>query len=269
MKIALTGASGLVGRHLARAVRDAGHQLLPLEGWRLGQPADLGGADALIHAAFSHVPGRYRGGEGDDPEGFRRANLDGSARLFEQARAQGVAHVVFLSSRAVYDGWPAGTPLPDGTPARPASLYGQVKAGAEAALAALDAPGFATASLRATGVYGPGPGHKWAALFQDYLSGRPVAPRRGTELHGDDLAQAALMLLAQGERGTFNVSDLLLDRRALLAEVAALTGCTHPLPAADETPVSEMGCARLHAMGWQPRGIAGLRAALPGMLAAM
>ena len=44
----------------------------------------------FVHAAFAHVPGKYRGGEGDDPHGFRRANLDGSVRLFEAAKDAGV-----------------------------------------------------------------------------------------------------------------------------------------------------------------------------------
>jgi UDP-glucose 4-epimerase len=44
------------------------------------------GTDAVVHAAFDHLPGRYRGGEGDDPARFRRINLDGSVRLFESAK---------------------------------------------------------------------------------------------------------------------------------------------------------------------------------------
>lgn len=43
MKIALTGASGLVGRWIARAAHAAGHDIDPLPGWRLGQPVDLTG----------------------------------------------------------------------------------------------------------------------------------------------------------------------------------------------------------------------------------
>ena len=266
MRIALTGASGLVGRFLSRAFRAEGHQVDPLPGWRLGQPAPLRGCAALVHAGFAHVPGRYRGGEGDDPDRFVALNRDGSLRLFEQAKAAGVGQVVFLSSRAVYDARPAGTPLPDGTPPAPASLYGRVKAEAEAGLAALDAKGFATASLRATGVYGPGPGHKWTGLFADYLAGRPVAPRLGTELHGDDLAAAVLLILRSGARGAFNASDLVLDRHDLLAEVQRLTGCPHPPPPRAADPVSIMSCERLAALGWRPGGWARLRDSLPAML---
>ncbi|KGJ22467.1 NAD-dependent epimerase/dehydratase family protein [Paracoccus sanguinis] len=266
MKVALTGASGLVGRFLARGLAAAGHAVDPLPGWRLGQPAPLEGCAALVHAAFAHVPGKYRGGEGDDPHRFVALNRDASLRLFAEAKAAGVGQVVFLSSRAVHDGRPEGTPLPDGTPPLPASLYGRVKAEAEAGLAALDGPGFATASLRATGVYGPGAGHKWEGLFADYRAGRSIAPRRGTEVHGDDLAAALTLVLDRQGRGSFHVSDLLVDRHDLLSEVQRLTGCPHAPPPRAETPVSQMGCARLTALGWRPRGWPGLVAALPGML---
>ena len=271
MRIAVTGASGQVGHFIARAARAAGHQVVTWPGWRLGQPAALDGCDALVHAAFAHAAGKYRGGEGDDPAGFVAANLDGAVALFHDARAAGIGRAVFLSSRAVYDGYPAGTPLPDGTPARPANLYGRVKRDAEDALAALDRPGFATTSLRATGIYGPGPlrrdRHKWDGLFADYLAGRPISPRVATELHGDDLAAAVLLVLERRARGTFNASDLILDRHDLLAQVAALTGCTHPPPPrADTAGLSVMSCGRLERLGWRPGGMGRLRQDLRVML---
>lgn len=261
MRIAVTGATGIVGGLMVQAARAAGHAVDPLPGWRLGQPAPLDGCDAVIHAALAHAPGRYRGGEGDDPAAFVTANRDGTLRLFEDAERAG-ARVVFLSSRAVYDGWPAGTALPDGTPARPDSLYGQVKAQAESALP----PG--GAALRATGVYGPGRANKWAPLFADYRAGRPVASRVATEVHGADLAHAALLVLDRAAMGVFNVSDLVLDRHDLLARVQRLTGCPHPPPPrADARALSVMGCARLAALGWRPGGLALLGATLPALLA--
>lgn len=266
MRIAVTGASGIVGGFIAAAARSAGHQVDTLPGWRLGQPAQLDGCGALVHAGFAHAPGKYRGGEGDDPAGFVASNLDGTLRLFADARAQGVGQVVFLSSRAVHDGHPAGTLLPDGTPVRPEGLYGQVKAQAEAALAGMH--GLAGASIRATGVYGRGQGNKWAGLFRDYLSGRAIAPRVATELHGGDLAAAVLLVIARRGTGAFNASDIVLDRRDLLGRVAALTGCRHPLPpAADASRLSVMTCERLRALGWRPGGMARLDAELPLMLA--
>ncbi|MFV0300134.1 MAG: NAD-dependent epimerase/dehydratase family protein [Paracoccus sp. (in: a-proteobacteria)] len=264
MRIALTGATGIVGGFLARAIRAAGHELNPLPGYRLGDAPDLSGHDALIHAAFAHVPGRYRDGEGDDPEGFRRLNLDGSIRLFETAACAGVGHVLFLSSRAIHDGHPPGTRLADDLPPAPVNLYGEVKAGAEAALARLPLRGV---SLRATGVYGSGRANKWRGVFGDYLAGRPVAPRVATEVHGDDLARAALLALRSDAPATLNVSDLVLDRRDLLAEVSGLTGSRHPLPPrADAGALRVPDCGGLAALGWRPGGMDLLRATLPSLL---
>lgn len=263
MRIALTGASGIVGGFVARAARAAGHVVAPLDGYRLGDDPDLRGHDALVHCAFAHAPGRYRGGEGDDPDAFLRLNRDGTFRLFDAAVRGGVERVVFLSSRAVHDGYPAGTPLTDGLPSRPTNLYGRIKADAEACLGALPLTGTA---IRSTGVYGhPG---KWRDLFGDYLAGRPVTPRVATEVHGDDLAAAILLLLARPDPPTqANCSDLVLDRRDLLAEVQALTGCPHPLPArADPAPLRVQICEALRAMGWQPGGALKLRASLPHLL---
>jgi len=274
MRVLVTGGGGLVGRFivaaaLARGARvtvtgrsapdlRAGVGFLP---WALDAAAPpLDGVDLLVHAAFSHLPGRYRGGEGDDPDGFRRFNVDGTARLFERARRDGVGRVVFVSSRAVYDGLPAGVALDEEAALAPDSLYGEVKRAGEAALAAT----CGGASLRVTGVYGPGPGHKWTGLFEDYLAGRANAPRRATEVAGLDLAAAVFLPLS----GVYNVSDLVLDRRDLLTEVQRLTGCAHPLPPPSTEPVREMETARLRAEGWVPGGMAQLRALLPAMLPA-
>ncbi|WP_347139741.1 NAD(P)-dependent oxidoreductase [Paracoccus sp. SSK6] len=266
MRIALTGASGIVGGFVLRAAQAAGHQVTHLDrstGFHLGDALDLSGHDALIHCAFAHAPGRYRGGEGDDPASFLRLNGDGTRRLFDTAVRDGVERVIFLSSRAVHDGYLPGTALPDDLPARPANLYGQVKAAAEVYLASLPVMGTA---IRATGVYGLP--EKWRDLFSDYLAGRPLPPRIATEVHGDDLAAAILLLLSQPDPPTqVNCSDLILDRHDLLAEVQALTGCPHPLPArADPAPLRVQDCARLHALGWHPGGMAKLRATLPHLL---
>ncbi|MCE6953338.1 NAD(P)-dependent oxidoreductase [Cereibacter sphaeroides] len=271
MRLALTGAGGFVGRFIAEAARAAGHELVLLSRRPTGLPGEhrafdllappppLGDVDALVHCAFLHVPGRYRGGEGEDPDTFRRANLDGSLRLFD---AMGGRRIVFLSSRAVFDGYPAGTLLPETLAPRPDGLYGEVKVAAEKALAALQG-----ASLRATGVYGPGPQHKWRDLFGDFLAGRPIAPRVATEVHGADLAAAALLLVERPEAGAFHASDLLLDRHDLLAEVARLTGSDRaPPPRADAARVSRLECRRLAALGWRPGGWDLLRSSLGSMI---
>ncbi len=274
MRVLVTGGGGLVGQFIVAAALSRGAQVavtgrkapdlpagvgfLP---WSLdAAPPPLDCVDLLVHAAFSHLPGRYRGGEGDDPDSFRRLNVDGTARLFERARRDGVGRVVFLSSRAVYDGLAPGVALDEEAALAPDSLYGEVKRAGEAALAAT----CGGAALRVTGVYGPGPGHKWTGLFEDYLAGRPIAPRRATEVAGPDLATAVFLPLS----GVCNVSDLVLDRHDLLTEVQRLTGCAHPPPPRSQDPLREMETARARAAGWAPGGMALLRALLPEMLRA-
>ena len=266
MHVLLTGASGSVGRFLRPALEVAGHRVTTLGrrpgdvAWDLGEAApQLPPADALVHAALAHVPGAYRGGEGDDPAGFRRLNLDGTRRLFD---AVGAARIVFLSSRAVYGDHRRGEVLRETDAAAPDSLYGTVKLEAEAALGARGS------AVRATGVYGGWP-HKWEGLFASYLAGEPVAPRAATEIHGDDLAAAVVLLLGVGvPAGAFNASDILLDRHDLLARVARLTGSPHaPPPRAPEPPPGAMATDRLRALGWRPGGLARLDAFLSEVLA--
>ncbi|WP_210529015.1 NAD-dependent epimerase/dehydratase family protein [Rubellimicrobium arenae] len=259
MRIAVTGATGLVGQFIVAGALAAGHQVVALgrspsphggehRPWTFHDPAPFDDCDALVHAAFAHVPGRYRGGEGDDPAGFLRTNLDGTLRLFEEARGR---RTVFLSSRAVYDGFPAGSLLTEDLPLAPDSLYGQVKLRAEEALASLGGT-----SLRATGVYGPpapGQRHKWADLFDSFAQGGEIAPACGTEVHGADLARAVLLLL-DAAPGAYNCSDLVLDRRDLLDRWSGITGVEGQRPAASVKVPNVMDCARLRALGWTPGG---------------
>src|SRR5690606_27662555 len=106
----VSGGTGYVGRFIVEGLLKAGHQVLvlgrmsPAEGFFSAPvafaPLDLdsgkvdpdlfASASFFVHAAFDHVPGKYRGGEGDDPAAFRRRNLEGSVALFEEAKAAGV-----------------------------------------------------------------------------------------------------------------------------------------------------------------------------------
>lgn len=283
MRVLITGASGAVGRFILPALREAGHEPVVLGRtemagagflrWQLGEPVVLPEAGALVHAAFDHVPGLYRGGEGDDPEGFWRRNVEGTRRLFEAALARGVTRVVFLSSRAAYGDAAPGASLRETDPGAGGTLYGQAKHATEQMLDAFADQGMRPVSLRATGVYGLAPGagaHKWTGLFRSYLAGETIAPRVATEVHGADLAAAVTLSLSKVEtERLYNVSDIVLDRHDLLGRVARLTGCTHPAPApGDPAGLAIMATDRLRALGWTPGGTARLDADLPALVAA-
>lgn len=294
MHILLTGGTGQVGRFIAARLRRDGHQLtflsrtppqlepeLDLEPgghleagpdghvvWDLaaGQ-VDLPPADVLIHCALSHVPGKYRGGEGDDPHGFIHLNVEGTQALFDSARTSGINHCVFLSSRAVYteaDNWAV---LTEASGTEPRSLYGQVKRAGEDALHLLCEGPFRGTVLRATGVYGcppGGSGHKWDALFADFAAGKTILPRLGTEVHGEDLAAA--VAVAVGKRPEqaspfeiYNVSDQLVDRQDLLKLYQDVHAVSGRLPQRAPGPVGVMDVAKLVRLGWAPGGKAKLQ----------
>jgi nucleoside-diphosphate-sugar epimerase len=284
MKVLVSGGTGLVGRYIVEELLSAGYHVAvggrsPPQPGLFAQPVafvplsldpsgNQSGAfdDAyfFVHAAFNHIPGKYRGGEGDDAEGFRRLNLDGTVKLFETAKQAGIRRCIFLSSRAIYGNRPAGEALTETSKPQPNTLYGEVKRDAEHALFSLAAPGFATASLRATGVYGDLRPNKWDELFADYLAGKPVASRAGTEVHGRDLGRAVRLLLetetSRIDGRAFNLSDVLTDTHEILAHLQRATGSPHALPApAPQGVVSEMDTSKIRALGWRGSGTAALK----------
>ena len=281
MHVLVTGASGTVGRFLlARLIAD-GHQVTvlgrrPVAGFSAGfchyDLADLHpvlpAADALVHCALLHEPGRFRGGEGDDPERFIRVNVDGTAGLFRAAKRTGCRQAVFLSSRAVYGDHRHGEVLVETDAPRPDSLYGEVKLAGERTLDGLCVEGFSGTVLRATGIYGLPSGqttHKWSSLFDAFKREEPIPARRATEVHGEDLSAAVSLLLTRSGHApfsVFNVSDLLLDRRELLALYAEISGVSGKLPEEAETTPGVMSTDRLRALGWKPGGTSRLRAFL-------
>ncbi|OLP61105.1 UDP-glucose 4-epimerase [Xaviernesmea oryzae] len=284
--VLVTGGTGLVGRFIVEDLLQSGARVTvagrtpPQPGlfsrrvgfrpMRLDPDEDMlalfDDVYHLVHAAFSHVPGRYRGGEGDDPEGFLKANVDGSIRLFEAARDAGVRRCVFLSSRAVYGAVAGQASLSEADTPRPDTLYGKAKLAVERSLTALCYHAFFTASLRITGVYGApraGLPHKWQDLFADYREGLPIASRAGGEVHGADVAKAVrLMLQADPIRingENFNVGDIVTDTHEILALFQKATGLCHPLPApADPGLYRDMLTDRLRSLGWTPGGKARL-----------
>jgi nucleoside-diphosphate-sugar epimerase len=281
----VSGGSGFVGRFIVERLLAEGMTVLiagrtpPVDGFfsqavefvpqALDPESDfslaVSGVDFFVHSAFDHLPGKYRGGEGGDAESFGRCNHLGTVAFFRAAKAAGVRRAMFLSSRAVYGAQKPGTVLTERTVPHPDTLYGEVKLAAERDILAMAGESFEPCVLRITGVYGPagqGRRHKWADLFDDWRAGREIAPRAGTEVHGEDVAAAVSLMFStpapvSGE--VFNVSDILVDRRELLGMAAEITGVARPLPAsADLSALNVMSCEKLGMLGWRPGGNAKL-----------
>ncbi|HUQ40466.1 MAG TPA: NAD-dependent epimerase/dehydratase family protein [Acidimicrobiales bacterium] len=157
-RVAITGSSGFIGRHVAAAFRSLGTEVVPLDlrdearvvDVRLHIEPDLfAGCDAVVHlAALSGVaPSLER------PVAYEHTNVDGTARVADAAVAAAVPRLVVASSSSVY-GECAG-PAGEDTPLRPLSPYGRTKLAAEQAAAARAAD-IEVVVVRPFTVYGPG-----------------------------------------------------------------------------------------------------------------
>lgn len=299
MRVAVTGGTGLVGRFIVDDLTAQGWDVTVLvrpgsDGGGFEGPADAAmvegtmadddaldrlveGADALVHAAFDHAAGRYRGGQGEDALGFAQTNLMRSIHLLETALERGVARCVVLSSRAVFSRVRPGTVLDEDHPVRPDTRYGAIKAALEAYAAGLAAEaGWTVSALRPTGVYGvttPFEKTKWLALVRGVLREEGgLASRAGTEVHGIDVAAAVRLLLTRpaGEVAgqVYNCSDLYLSTREIAEIVQKLSGARGPLPAPCHDPdFPVMNCDRLKGLGLVFGGKARLEKTLADIIA--
>ncbi len=287
--MAVTGATGIVGRFVVErlAAEGAGiralvrptsdrRELAQRVEWIVGSMTDssaladlVEGADAVVHCAYEHAPGRYRCGEGGDLPGFWRANLQGGVELMRHAVEAGVARLVLMSSRAVFGQHsPPGSWVDDDSRAVPDTHYGALKLALEAhasAFAAVD--GVCFASLRPTGVYGvtyPLERTKWLDLALKMIRSETLPEARlATEVHGQDVA-AAVWILLTAPAGivsgrAFNCSDLTVDTHDVMAALAARLGIRRELPPVATNPLrSPMRTAGLRDLGWQTGGEARL-----------
>lgn len=298
MKIAVTGGTGLVGgfvvddllrnnhdvRVLTRTLEGKQRfgELQHLVDWHIGDMNDsksidslLLNVDAVVHAAFAHVPGRFRGGEGDDTVGFWRANFVGTLQLVERARQVGVSRFVMLSSRAVFDGLTFQTEeIGDQEPPRPTTHYGMIKAASEH-LAELYND-ITICSVRPTGVYGltyPLSKTKWWKMLANHIGGSadfPVDSSGRTEVHGSDVAAAISLLLSANEtriRGkSFNCSDIVTSEQQILELTRRIVDEGANLSSKEfdslEKPKNTMASSALISLGWRPGGFERLTATI-------
>ena len=146
MRIAVTGGSGKLGRHVVRRLAEDGHQVLNLDraGTRspglvvvdlrnYGQVLDvlLGlddrheGFDAVVHLGAIPAPGII-----PDAATFEN-NMLSTYNVFQAARRAGIKKVVYASSETVlglpFDVDPPYIPVDEEYPARPESTYSLVK----------------------------------------------------------------------------------------------------------------------------------------------
>ena len=167
MKVLVTGASGLLGREVARLLLRKGHDVTTFQRRASGvdgaadhlgsltEAADVRdavrGAEAVVHLA-AKVSFTGRAAE------FDEVNVQGTASLLLAAREAGVRDLVFVSSPSVANSGAAiaGLGAEPADPEHAHGHYSRTKAEAELLALAADAPDFRVAAVRPHVVWGPG-----------------------------------------------------------------------------------------------------------------
>jgi nucleoside-diphosphate-sugar epimerase len=282
MRIAITGATGFLGRYLVRHLADAGHHVRCW--YRPGSdrssfekqadaiewlPGSLGeeaavrelvpGTDAVVHAAVQWEGPRNRGsGNHGAASAFFSINLTGSLQLFQAAFEAGVPRFVFISTCAVHEVILDDRPLDETHPLWPTSHYGAHKAALEAFVHSYGlGQGWPICALRPTGIYGlahPVQASQWYDLVGQVLRGEPVAsPKGGKEVHAADVARAVALLLNADAKAVAGQAFNCYDRYVAEQEVAGiakeLTGSRSEIDDLNRGPRHQIETRKIRALG--------------------
>jgi dihydroflavonol-4-reductase len=251
MKIFLTGSTGFVGSHVARALAAEGadlrllvrktSNLANLEGIAgetcvgdLAEPESLrsaiAGCDAVVHVAADYrlwIP---------DPKAMYRANVDGTRELLRLAREAEVKRVVYTSSVATMHFRTDGTVINEDTPVSLDDMVGHYKrskfmAEQEALRAA--ANGQSVVILNPTTPIGPNDSKPTPTgrIFVDFLNGKfPAYVDTGLNLVDvAEVARAHVAALTKGQSGhRYILGGENLTLKQILDKMSAITGIPSP-----------------------------------------
>lgn len=242
--VALTGATGFIGRRLLGDLPARGYKLRALLRRPTDVPVDctsavigdiakpynmaaaLADVDALIHLA-----GISQEASGRPEDDYRALNVEASVRLAQAAQRAGIRRFVLLSSVRAQAGPSADRVLSEGMEAAPTDPYGRSKLAAERGLADVDIDWVA---LRLVSVYGEGAKGNMARLVELANSRLPL-PLGGL----------------QAKRSILALDNLVAAVDCVLNAPAALR---RPLLVADPAPltVAQMITALRRGLGRRP-----------------
>jgi dihydroflavonol-4-reductase len=251
MKVFLTGATGFVGGHVARAYAAAGadlrllaratSKLTGIEGIAAdivvgdlrepdGLRTALRGCDALVHVAADYRLWVR------DPKEMYAANVDGTRELLRIAREEGVGKVVYTSSVATMGFMADGTIVDEASPVALADMIGVYKR--SKFMAEQEAMGAARAGqhvmiLNPTTPIGPGDAKPTPTgrIVVDFLN-RKFPAYVDTGLNLVDVGEVARMHVVAMEHGTAGERYILggenLTLKQILDRMSAITGLPSP-----------------------------------------
>jgi len=251
MKVFLTGSTGFVGRHVARAYAAEGAELrlltratsnrTTIEGLKaelvvgdLRQPESLRtalrGCDALVHVAADYRLWVR------DPREMYAANVDGTRDLLRIAREEGVAKVVYTSSVATMGFKTDGSIVDESTPVSLKDMIGPYKRSkfmAEQEAIAAAKAGQHVMILNPTTPIGPGDAKPTPTgrIVVDFLN-RKFPAYVDTGLNLVDVREVARMHVVALDRGTPGDRYILggenLTLKQILDRMSAITGLPSP-----------------------------------------
>jgi nucleoside-diphosphate-sugar epimerase len=278
MRVAVTGATGFLGRYIVAELVRKGHtcrcwhrpesDLSGFEAcaesiaWVPGTLNDpeasaslVDGCDAVAHAALDRPGAGFRGSEGELLP-FLDQNVMGTIRLIEAARAARANRFVFISTCAVHEVILDDRPLDEAHPLWPSSHYGAHKAAIEAFVHSYGfGINYAICALRPTGIYGvahPAQSSRWFSLVRAICNGEDVQVRRGgKEVHAADVARAvAILLNAENVAGqSYNCYDRYISEVDVATLAKELSGSRGAIIGAPSAPKHQIVTTKLQALG--------------------
>ncbi|MDH3659444.1 MAG: UDP-glucose 4-epimerase GalE [Alphaproteobacteria bacterium] len=147
-KLLVTGGAGYIGSHVVKALGEQGESVVVFDNLSTGYAWSVDGAELVVgdlgdHRALETLFAAHRfeavlhfaasiwvGESVRDPVKYYRNNVANALNLFAMAKDQGVAHVIFSSTAAVY-GEPDAELLDENLPSAPINPYGASKMMAE------------------------------------------------------------------------------------------------------------------------------------------
>jgi uncharacterized protein (TIGR01777 family) len=98
MKMAITGASGLVGRHTSDVLRAEGHEVRAVSARGVVRPEDFEACDAVVHLAGEPVAQRWTAAA---KERIRSSRVDGTRHVVEALARLNTPPAVLVSASAI------------------------------------------------------------------------------------------------------------------------------------------------------------------------